>query len=211
MLELSWTDAMLTLRWWSRNTEIVFFVDFKLVSLLAIPLSCFARWFSYMSLLVVAPRSAAPVVLGHPARSLQQNACLQQLFFLMFYVSITRSFFFDDSNRILLSFWNQKTRASSYRDPHPISAMQQQACQSHSLSTWTLFVDTVVYSNEVCWEEKTQRLKTPMQFKYSKSDAYGRHWLLILRRSDSNLSQMYHSLTSETTKATLFCKTKTCQ
>ena len=51
---------------------------------------------------------------------------------------------------VLLSFWNQKTRASSYRDPHPISAMQQQASQSHSLSTWTLFVDTVVYSNEVC-------------------------------------------------------------
>jgi len=109
MLELSWTDAMLTLRWWSRNTEIVFFVDFKLVSLLAIPLSCFARWFSYMSLLVVAPRSAAPVVLGHPARSLQQNACLQQLFFLMFYVSITRSFFFDDSNRTSIFLESKNT------------------------------------------------------------------------------------------------------
>lgn len=210
MLELSWTDAMLTLRWWSRNTEIVFFVDFKLVSLLAIPLSCFARWFSYMSLLVVAPRSAAPVVLGHPARSLQQNACLQQLFFLMFYVSITRSFFFDDSNRTSI-FLESKNTCELVSRSSPISAMQQQACQSHSLSTWTLFVDTVVYSNEVCWEEKTQRLKTPMQFKYSKSDAYGRHWLLILRRSDSNLSQTYHSLTSETTKAALFCKTQTCQ
>ena len=60
---------------------------------------------------------------------------------------------------LLLCLWNQKTFASSCGDPHPTSSMQQQACQSHSLSTWTLFLDTVVYSKGMSWEEKPKGWK----------------------------------------------------